>query len=189
MRTDPNDGIPIFADEDEAREAVEDGELSEKQRAAAEEALTAIEEGWDAEELNSEEVLHEGQADNCHVQDSGGKRRLWLSRTGVADGEPFENTVSIEVLIEGKWVTVAKYDGGELPEDDEAAWESGTFKLDIDLGNAAMSSHENVAAALRKVAKKIAADSGGTREGPILDLNGRTVGRFEIGPVRPELAK
>lgn len=43
--------------------------------------------------------------------DRGGTR-VWLSRTGLADGEPFENTVSVEQWTGESWETVREFDGG-----------------------------------------------------------------------------
>lgn len=50
------------------------------------------------------------------------------------------------------------------------------FKLKIKLGNDAMQTPEDVAAALRKVASRL---EGQTLEGRIRDINGNTVGAFE----------
>ena len=50
--------------------------------------------------------------------DSNGVR-AWVHRTGLADGEQFENVITIEVLIdsnqESRWVSVVTYDGDEPP--------------------------------------------------------------------------
>lgn len=48
--------------------------------------------------------------------DDDGGVRFWLHRTGIADGEAFENTISIEVLRDGRWEPEDTYDGGELEE-------------------------------------------------------------------------
>lgn len=64
---------------------------------------------YTTEELEELPVISQGQADDCHVD--SGSVRVWLSRTGVADGEPFDNTVTVERLQDGAWVEVAKYDG------------------------------------------------------------------------------
>lgn len=64
---------------------------------------------YTTEELELLPVSHQGQADDCHID--SGDVRVWLSRTGVDDGEPFENTVTVERLQGGAWVEVAKYDG------------------------------------------------------------------------------
>jgi hypothetical protein len=51
------------------------------------------------------------------------------------------------------------------------------FKLEIQLGNAAMRSSEDVAAALRAVSEKV--DAGDTA-GIVRDANGNTVGRWTL---------
>lgn len=53
----------------------------------------------------------------------------------------------------------------------------GELKLTIELGNAAMSTDFQVAAALNQTAGKV---FNGAREGAITDDNGNTVGRFEL---------
>lgn len=50
-----------------------------------------------------------------------------------------------------------------------------TFSIEITLGNAAMQTQEDVAAALERVAKRL---KGGDEEGSIKDINGNTVGNF-----------
>jgi hypothetical protein len=42
-----------------------------------------------------------------------GDMRVWLSRWGLEDGEPYENTVYVEKLFDGKWVLQEFYDGDE----------------------------------------------------------------------------
>lgn len=70
-----------------------------------------------AEELSQLPVTCRSQADNLHYEDEeedGTPIRFWLSRCGVADGEPYENTVTIEVYDGDRWDTYVRYDGGEL---------------------------------------------------------------------------
>jgi hypothetical protein len=170
MTTDANDGVPIFEDEGAARLVSQD--FDHEHNEAGRYAYAAMSEGWTAERLNACEVLHSGQADDCHFDD--GERRIWLSRTGIADGEPFENTVTVEVNRGGSWVSVAKYDGGELEESDETL--SGTFTLSISLGNAEMCEPEHVAAAVESLAERLMA---GDEAGNVYDANGNTVGSFK----------
>lgn len=55
----------------------------------------------------------------------------------------------------------------------------GTFRLGIELGNAAMSTPQHVARALQEVARRI--DHGGEFiEGNIRDENGNTVGSWDV---------
>lgn len=59
-------------------------------------------------ELESLPTLSTGQADDLKVDT--GKARVWLSRCGVEDGEPYANKVTVEKLRDGRWVTVEEYE-------------------------------------------------------------------------------
>jgi hypothetical protein len=37
--------------------------------------------------------------------------RVWLSRMTVADGMPYDNYIRVEQFSNGRWVTVAEYQG------------------------------------------------------------------------------
>jgi hypothetical protein len=52
------------------------------------------------------------------------------------------------------------------------------FTLNIELGNEAMQTGEDVARALRAVAKKL---DGGADSGRVQDENGNTVGEWDLG--------
>lgn len=39
-----------------------------------------------------------------------GKTRVWLARTGIADGEPYDNKVTVEVLRNGRWEITEEYE-------------------------------------------------------------------------------
>jgi hypothetical protein len=42
--------------------------------------------------------------------------RVWTARTGLADGEPYEHTVYVEMIDDdGRWKDVGHYDGMEPP--------------------------------------------------------------------------
>ena len=69
---------------------------------------------YTTDELEDMPVLSQGQADDLHVEEDG--LRVWLSRTGVADGEPFDNTVTHEELIGGRWVITEIYNGDDTTE-------------------------------------------------------------------------
>ena len=62
-----------------------------------------------AAELEDMETLSTGQADDLKIDT--GNVRVWLSRCGVEDGEPFDNKVTVEHLAEGRWETVEEYPG------------------------------------------------------------------------------
>lgn len=57
------------------------------------------------EELEAMPSLAIGQADSLKI-DNGG-RRVWLSRCGAEDGEPFAGKVTEELCFDGCWRTVA----------------------------------------------------------------------------------
>ena len=63
-----------------------------------------------------------GQAEDLKVEttlDDGTPARVWLSRCGVEDGEPWENTVSLETCQNGRWTTVLRWNGCNPAEYEE----------------------------------------------------------------------
>jgi len=58
-------------------------------------------------ELRALPTLATGQADDLKVETRF--RRIWLSRCTVADGEPYNNKVSVVEYRQGRWVTVEYY--------------------------------------------------------------------------------
>jgi hypothetical protein len=62
-----------------------------------------------ADELREMPTLAQGQSDNLKYDD--GEYRVWLARTGVADGEPYDNRISIEENQDGRWVKIEDYQG------------------------------------------------------------------------------
>lgn len=87
-------------------------------RGTAGEAFRA-EQGWPSRGLD-----HNGwyldpecpESDDCvvgvvfQVSSKGGSERYLA---GVEDGEPYANKVTVEKCVNGRWVTVREYDGGE----------------------------------------------------------------------------
>lgn len=66
-----------------------------------------------AQELSELPTLSSGYTGNLKIDD--GERRVWLERTTVSDGEPYENKVTIERLSSnGRWTTVDTYPGGPI---------------------------------------------------------------------------
>lgn len=59
------------------------------------------------EELRKMPTLATGQADDLKFDD--GIHRVWLSRCTVADGEPYNNKVSIEYYSNGVWKNFDEY--------------------------------------------------------------------------------
>jgi hypothetical protein len=173
---DANDGVLILDSRHEAEEVKASGGSSPEEVAAADLALLFMKLGWDAQRLSEEPALSEGQADTLHLEEAD-RYRLWLSRTGVADGEPYENTITVEEKQGGSWVRVVKYDGGELDEAGDEDRLRGTFTLSIELGNAEMCELEHVAGAVESLAERLkAGDEGGN----VYDANGNTVGHFGL---------
>lgn len=64
---------------------------------------------YTAEELEAMPTLSVGQADDLKIDT--GDTRVWLSRCDVASGEPYPNKVSVEHLVDGRWVVVYEYPG------------------------------------------------------------------------------
>jgi hypothetical protein len=57
-----------------------------------------------------------GDSGTSNLRLDNGQLRVWLSRLGLADGEPFEHTVYVEQLDEdaGRWNEVGYFDGDVL---------------------------------------------------------------------------
>ena len=71
------------------------------------------------EQLLEMKVIEQGYTSDLHFDTDD--VRLWVHRTGLADGEPYENAVSVEVCLEGDnqestWVSIGTYDGDNPPE-------------------------------------------------------------------------
>lgn len=69
----------------------------------------ATEKKWTAAELRKMPTLSTGQADDLKVE--GRFVRVWLSRCSIEDGEPFNNKITVERLINGCWETEEEYPG------------------------------------------------------------------------------
>lgn len=69
---------------------------------------------YSARALRQRPTLAIGQADDLKVvEEVNGKHyRVWLCRCGIADGMPYNNAVTIEVLTDTGWKTVTQYAGG-----------------------------------------------------------------------------
>jgi hypothetical protein len=70
------------------------------------------------------DTLTQGQADDLKMED--GNIRVWLSRCDTLDGEPYDNTVTVEAREDGCWFNVFRYDGDDPPErlvDTDIEWE------------------------------------------------------------------
>ena len=61
-----------------------------------------------ADELENMEAIVQGHADDLKIDD--GRFKVWLCRCGIEDGMPYDNAVTIETVIEGKYVEVLMYE-------------------------------------------------------------------------------
>lgn len=59
-------------------------------------------------ELEEMPTISTGQTDDLKVDT--GKVRVWLSRCTIADGEPYNNKVTIEVWFNNKWRITDTYE-------------------------------------------------------------------------------
>ena len=66
---------------------------------------------WDypAEQLRGWPTLATGQT--CDLKLDTGQMRLWVSRCSVEDGEPYPDKVTVEHLVDGRWVVTREYAG------------------------------------------------------------------------------
>lgn len=62
---------------------------------------------YTAAALKAMPTLAVGQADDLKVDEDG--ERVWLARTAIADGEPYDDKITIERLENGRWVVVEEY--------------------------------------------------------------------------------
>tara|TARA_R100000687_G_C6334162_1_gene111074 strand:+ start:51 stop:359 length:309 start_codon:yes stop_codon:yes gene_type:complete len=67
---------------------------------------------YQAQNLSTFNTLARGQS--CDLKIDTGSTRIWLSRCSKVDGMPYDNMVTVEMLIGGVWKTMDKYDGGSV---------------------------------------------------------------------------
>lgn len=65
--------------------------------------------GYDADFLRSLPTLSKGQSDDLKIDT--GITRVWLARTGIIDGEEYNDRVSVELLRDGCWTHFESYAG------------------------------------------------------------------------------
>lgn len=58
-------------------------------------------------ELEGLPTLCTGQAEDLKLETAN--IRVWLSRCKKEDGEPYDNKVTVEQYIDGRWVTARAY--------------------------------------------------------------------------------
>jgi hypothetical protein len=59
-------------------------------------------------DLEAIDTIEEGYADDLKISDNGFK--VWLCRCDTYDGMPYDNAVTIEKLIDNRWVEVLMYE-------------------------------------------------------------------------------
>jgi len=60
------------------------------------------------DELEKISDIERGHADDLKIDDNG--FRVWLCRCDTYDGMPYDNAVTIEANINGRWVEVLMYE-------------------------------------------------------------------------------
>jgi len=60
------------------------------------------------DELESIDTLIQGQADDLKIDNEG--FRVWLSRCDTYDGMPYDNAVTIEKLVDNRWIEILMYE-------------------------------------------------------------------------------
>ena len=58
-------------------------------------------------ELQGMKTITQGHTDDLKLKT--GNTKVWLSRMTVEDGMPYDNMVTVEKLINGRWETVEEY--------------------------------------------------------------------------------
>jgi len=99
-----------------------------KDESVAEEEITMIGR-FTLPQLRRMRTLHVGQYDDLKYDN--GSYRVWLSRARVEDGAPYNDQVTVERLVKGRWTTLDKYDprsvGAGVHEATAAPWVSLTY--------------------------------------------------------------
>jgi hypothetical protein len=66
-----------------------------------------------ASELDGIDTIMSGW--NADLKIDNGVTRVWVARTGLDDGEPYESTVYVETNRDGVWTDFGHYDGADPP--------------------------------------------------------------------------
>lgn len=74
---------------------------------------------WSLNELRKLPTLATGQADDLKLEDLDLGYRVWLSRCSIADGEPYNNKVSVERYVGNRWKTVREFQAIDDSDDDD----------------------------------------------------------------------
>ena len=84
------------------------GSLADRIGTSQERYVVGMSSVYSLAELEGMETLAVGRADDLKIHE--GNTKVWLSRCSVEDGEPFNNKVTIERLIGGRWEEVETYE-------------------------------------------------------------------------------
>lgn len=77
-------------------------------------------------ELEALPTLATGQADDLKVETEN--RRVWLSRCGVEDGEPYPNKATVEKLTGGEYIPAKRADYRSSGK--RGRWETSRWVVD-----------------------------------------------------------
>lgn len=68
--------------------------------------------GLTLDELEAMPTIAEGHTADLKIEreEPGGTERVWLERVGRDSGMPYDNMVTVEFLLNGKWVTIIEYE-------------------------------------------------------------------------------
>lgn len=55
-------------------------------------------------------TLSEAHTADLKIESDDKTERVWLERVGRDSGMPYDNMVTVEFLLNGKWVTIAEYE-------------------------------------------------------------------------------
>lgn len=70
--------------------------------------MTTTEPRYTLEELEDLPTLCQGQADDLKIETAD--IRVWLCRCDTLDGMPYDNQVTIEARVNGRWQAVDEYE-------------------------------------------------------------------------------
>ena len=64
---------------------------------------------YTSKQLKEMPTLEQGHYDNLKIKTETTK--VWLSRMTVGDGQPYDNEITVEELINGIWTVTRQYEG------------------------------------------------------------------------------
>lgn len=78
--------------------------------------MTCAPRGYSLSELEALPTLSVSQTDDLKIENKTSGFRVWLARTGVDDGEPFDNKVTVECYdwVSRLWIVTEEYPALEV---------------------------------------------------------------------------